>query len=265
MGIEQREGIVDRLTEKGVVLSGTRLSYSKWFEGERLTESSLGHKVTVLVDAGEKCTFLKKVLETGEKVPGWKQPAESPNGSWGGGGRRLSPEELDLKRAEGVRIARCCAVERAVDMAERGVTVEKIASYAPTLEEYFLTGKLPGRALPPAKGAPKEVPLDPPGGKSQGGPPNGEPPVDAAPPSPLKAPTEAPRPPAKPKRLESRAVNALFNEAKRARLVADWKDYESLIRKVLGAEVKTAYHLSPPDFAKIESALRSRIKAAKVA
>lgn len=81
---------------------------------------------------------------------------------------------------------------------------------------------------------------------------------------------ELPPPPARPKpslgkRLESRAVNALFNEAKQSGLVAGWQDYERLIRKVLGGEVKSPYHLSPEEWARFESWVRPRQKAAKVA
>lgn len=257
MAIDKREGVLDRVSEKGVVLGGTCLSYSKWFEGERLTEASLGSKLTVLVDAGEKCSFLKRVLEIGEKVLGWNPPSESQGGSWGGGGgRRLSPEELELKRAEGVRIARCCAIERAVEMAERGIAIEKIAPHARALEEYFLTGNIPTQATKPEKGErPKEVPPALPRAERPAPPPPREGP-------PSKGKPEAPPPPAKPIRLESRAVNALFNEAKRAGLVAGWQDYESLIRKVLGVEVKDAYHLSPEEFAKFESSVRPHLKAA---
>ncbi len=268
MTIEKREGVLDRVTEKGIVLEGARLSYSKWFEGERPTEASLGLKLTVLVDAGEKCSFLKRVLAIGEKVSGWSPPPAAQSGSWGaGGGRKFSPEELDLKKADGVRIARCCAVERAVDMAERGITVEKIAAHARLLEEYFLTGTLPPCApsgaerrselkselkseeVPPAK--PKSESRAP--TKTTTTAPKGD---------PSGSKPQAPEPPARAKRLESRAVNALFNEAKRCGLVAGWQDYESLIRHVLGgADLKSAYHLSPEEFAKVESHVRPRLRA----
>lgn len=260
MAIEKREGVLDRVSEKGIVLGGARLSYSKWFEGERPTEGDLGSKLTVLVDAGEKCSFLKRVLAIGEKDPGWTPPPATQGGSWGGAvSRRLSPEELELKKAEGVRIARCCAIERAVDMAERGITVEGISAHARLLEEYFLTGSLPPSAgsvaerkaeeVPPGKPKP-EAPAPP---KSTSTAPKGAPPGGKS---------QAPAPPARAKRLESRAVNALFNEAKRYGLVAGWQDYESLIRKALGgADLKSAYHLSPEEFAKVESYVRPRLRA----
>lgn len=260
MAIAKREGVLDRVSEKGIVLGGARLSYSKWFEGERPTESDLGSKLTVLVDAGEKCSFLKRVLAIGEKVPGWNPPPAAQSGSWGGaGGRRLSPEELELKKAEGVRIARCCAIERAVDMAERGITVDGIAAHARLLEEYFLTGILPPSAPPGAARKPEEVPP----GKSKAEAPA---PMKSTPTAPNGAPSgdksQSPSPPARARRLESRAVNALFNEAKRCGLVAGWQDYESLIRKALGgADLKSAYHLSPEDFAKVESHVRPRLRA----
>src|SRR5258706_11694612 len=101
MSLEEREGTLDQVTEKGILLSGARLSYSKWFEGDRPTEDALGCKIRVVVDAGDKCTFLKKVIQIGDKATGWKPPENSNKGSWGGGGRRFSPEELELKREEG--------------------------------------------------------------------------------------------------------------------------------------------------------------------
>ncbi len=212
MALEEREGVLEGATEKGIVLSGERLSYSKWFEGERLGASALGCKVRIAVAAGPKGAFVQKVLGVGERPPGGAAPAEGRSF-----GRRMSPEELELKRAEGVRIARVCAVEWAVEMAGRGVSVEEIASRARLLEEYFLTGKLPG----------------------------GE---------------DAPGRP--PRRLEARAVNALFNEARGAGIVTDWKGYEALIRQVLGGDVKSAYELGPEEFAKVESYVRPRLRSA---
>lgn len=213
MALEEREGVLEVATERGIVLSGERLSYSKWFEGKRLGVSALGCKVRILVDVGPKWSFVKRVLWVGEKPPGGTAPAE---GRWPG--RRMSPEELELKRAEGVRIARVCAVERAVEMAGRGVSVEEIASRVRLLEEYFLTGKLPEG---------EEV--------SSGRPP---------------------------RRLQTRAVNALFNEARGAGIVSDWKGYEALIRQVLGGETKSAYELGPEEFAKVESYVRPRLRSA---
>ncbi len=83
VSIEERQGIVDQVNDKGIVLSGARLSYSKWFEGERPTEDALGHQVTVIVDAGDKCTFLKKIVRLGEKANGWKPPEPRQMGSFG--------------------------------------------------------------------------------------------------------------------------------------------------------------------------------------
>src|SRR5258706_5365036 len=114
MSLEEREGTLDQVTEKGIVLGGARLSYSKWFEGDRPTEDLLGRKIQVVVDAGEKCTFLKKIVQIGQKTEGWTPPEPGNRGSFGGGGgRRFSPEELQLKRDEGIRIARSVAVDRA--------------------------------------------------------------------------------------------------------------------------------------------------------
>jgi F0F1-type ATP synthase delta subunit len=69
----------------------------------------------------------------------------------------------------------------------------------------------------------------------------------------------------RPKKPTSQAVNGLFNEARRANLVADWKAYEALIRKVVGVEVKSPYHLTPDEFSKVVAFLQSRIAQAKVA
>src|SRR6185295_15520103 len=131
VAIEKRDGILDQISEKGIVLSGARLSYSKWYEGDRPTDDLLGCKIRVVVDAGEKCTFLKQIVQVGEKSEGWTPPEPGKKGSFGGGGgRRFSPEELELKREEGVRIARSVAVDRAITMVRDGVSIEQIAPFA---------------------------------------------------------------------------------------------------------------------------------------
>lgn len=256
MSIEEREGTLDRVTEKGILLSGARLSYSKWFEGERPTEDLLGCKIRVVVDAGEKCTFLKKVIQVGDKAPGWKPPENPEKGSWGGGGRRLSPEELDLKHEEGKRIARCCAVERAIDMRERGITVHEIATEARLLEEYFRTGN-----LPPAASKPKQ---DLPATSAAVSTPSATPALSgsSALPESARLPASqaeaAPRP-TKPKRLASQAVNALFNEALRGGVVGDWADFLALFEDVLKVKGKSPYQMDIPSFEKVESVVRTRL------
>ena len=92
MSLEEQEGVVDRLTEKGVVLSGTWFGFSKHLKGPRLTEAHLGHKVTVSFHTYMERPYIDIVRAIGEKLPG-RKPSENPkSGSWGGGGRRLSPK-----------------------------------------------------------------------------------------------------------------------------------------------------------------------------
>lgn len=258
MSIEERQGTIDQVNEKGIVLSGARLSYSKWFEGDRPTLDALGREVTVVVDAGEKCTFLKKIVRIGGKASGWKPPEPGNKGSFGGGpGRRFSPEELELKREEGVRIARSVAIDRAISMVDKGITIDKIADAAYAVEAYLLKGELPqGAKAPEAEVPVKRGPVKPPSaGPAQ---------VSAvANPESPRAPasakeTSSPVPP-KPQRLQARKVSALFNEAMRGGIVVDWKDFLVLLRSVLNVEVKDPYQLSTPDFERAESFVRAKL------
>jgi hypothetical protein len=256
MSLEEREGVLDRVTEKGILLSGDRLSYSKWFEGDRPTEDLLGCKIRVVVDVGEKCSFVRKLLRVDGKVSGWKPPVNSDKGSFGSGGRRLSPEELELKVQEGRRIARCCAAERAVEMVRQGVTVHEIASQARLLEEYFTTGKLPIDATMPTSESPVKPTPVPPKSLSLAKP------VPSA--NPQSSPTPGPEkpaapPPSKPKRLAAKVVSGLFNEALRGGLVDDWQDFLAEIERVLKVQIKNPYQLDSSAFSKVESVIRSKL------
>lgn len=264
MAIEQRDGVLDQITEKGIVLSGARLSYSKWFEGEQPTDDLLGCKIRVVVDAGEKCTFLKKIVQVGQKTEGWTPPEPRNKGSFGGGGgRRFSPEELELKRDEGIRIARSVAVDRAITMVREGVSIDEIAPYAQAVEEYLLKGTLPKGPLAVRKEAPKGVAPEKPSASSSAGNPSKEertvpsasgPKTDAASGQTLKT-----------KKVSPLAVNALHKDAMRSGLVADWKDFHDLFRNVLRKEVKTPYSLTVEEFTKVESYVRSKLGHSKVA
>jgi len=256
MSLEEREGVLDRVTEKGILLSGDRLSYSKWFEGDRPTEDLLGCTIRVVVDVGEKCSFVKKLLRVDGKVPGWKPPVNSDKGSFGGGGRRLSPEELELKVQEGRRIARCCAAERAVDMAKQGVTVRAIAAEARLLEEYFITGKLPIEASAPTSGTPVMATPVPPKSTSPAKPA----PSENPPSSPAAVPVKtAAVPSTKPKRLAARMVSSLFNDALRCGLVDDWPDFLAEIERILKVQIKNPYQLEASTFSRVEAVIRSKL------
>ena len=252
MSLEEREGTLDLVSDRGILLSGDRLSYSKWFEGERPTQDSVGSKVRVLLDVGEKCSFLKRILAIGEKAVGWKPPEPGKKGFFGGGGgRRFSPEELELKRDEGIRIARSVAIDRAITMVERGVTIEKIAPFASVIEEYILKGTLPSVKEAPAKTAPERPAIPPPKAPSSESPES----------SPPVAPTNeaVPPKPGKPKRLAAKAVNALFNEALRGGLVDDWHDFMAKIEEVLKFRAKSPYHLDLTQWSRIEAFVRSKL------
>jgi hypothetical protein len=262
MSLEEKEGVLDRVTEKGILLSGARLNYSKWFEGERPKEDLLGCKIRVVVDVGDKCSFVKKILHVDGKAAGWKPPESPEKGSFGGGGRRLSPEELELKLQEGKRIARCCAVERAVDMAKQGVAIENIAANARLLEEYFTSGKLPVEAITPKPEAPvMEPPL----------PLTSAVPAEPAPSTnPQSSPAAVPvigaaaKPP-RPKRLAAKLVSSLFNEALRGGLVDDWTDFLAEIERVLKVQIRNPYQIAPSDFAKVEAVFRSKLGSSNAA
>jgi hypothetical protein len=252
--IEERDGTLDQVTEKGILLSGARLSYSKWFEGGRPTEDALGCKIRVVVEVGEKVTFLRKVLQLGGKMVGWKPPEPSQRGFGGGGGRRYSPEELELEIAKGVRIARSVAVERAIIMVEKGITIEKIAGLASAVEAYLLKGELPQAPKADLPEAPGKTGAEPsPSANTVKVAPEGGPPA-----APAKK-ESSPSAPAKPKRLASRSVNLLFNEARQGGLVADWNDYLALIQNVLRVAIKSPYHLGVQDFAQVESFVKSKL------
>ncbi len=265
MSLEELKGVVESVTDSGVWLSGTYLGRSKWFEGDWLTPANVGQNVSVVVDVFKDRPYLKRVRALGEKIPGFKPPERANQAPFGGGGRRISPEELELKRAERIQIARSVAIDRAITMTERGISIEKIAPVASIVEGYLLSGRFSFEASVPKKETAPGIASQESRRESPAADPSSEKAVPPAAPSVKKPSAQVAAPSARPKRLESQRVNALFNEAKRAHLVADWKDYESFIRGVLAVEVKTAYHLSVEDFAKIESYIRARLAEAKVA
>jgi hypothetical protein len=262
MSLEEQEGVVDRLTEKGVVVGGTWFGFSKHLKGPGLTEAHLGHKVTVLFHRYEDRPYIDVVKAIGEKVPGWKPPESPKNSSWGGPGRRMSPEELALKREDGVRIARSVAVDRAISLLKEGIAVEKIAPLAQVIEGYLLSGKFPE--------AGKTAKQDPPSAM-----PKPTPPKEPAPsPSDSKGVATASREDSKArspsaasrtKRPDPKAVNALFNEAKRAGLLSDWSAYIAFCRGVLKSQAKSPYSLTVLEFTQVESDLRARLARGKVA
>jgi hypothetical protein len=164
----------------------------------------------------------------------------------------MSPEEIDLKKAERTQIARSVAIDRAITLVEKGLPFEKIVALTHAIEEYLRTGKLPTvshetgkspdpEASPAAKAGDSDVPQVPEEKKPVAGRPG------------------------KPTRLPTKAVNELFNQAKRAGLIEGWTDYEKLIRGVLKVEGKSPYTMNAAEFATVESFLRPRLAQAKAA
>ena len=254
VSIEECEGILDRVGPKGIVLGGERLSFSKWFTGERPTEEDVGSKIRVVVDRGDKVSFLKEFMVIGNRAPGWKPPEKSEKGSWGGGGRRFSPEELELKKDEGIRIARSVAIDRAISMAEKGIQIEKIADLALAVEAYLLKGELPQGAKAPGMAPPQEPSAKAP---QKVNPMQGTQEVTSTSQPPKKE--AVPPQKGKPKRLAPQAVNTLFNEAIRGRLVKDWQGFVALVRSVLKVAGAIPYQLSQPDFERVATHVRSRL------
>jgi hypothetical protein len=255
VSIAEQEGVLDQVTDKGIILDGNRLSYSKWFEGDRPTENEVGCRMRAVVDVGTKCSFVKRVVQIGDKVVGWKPPEPSNKGfAGGGGGRRYSPEELELEREKGIRIARSVAIDRAISMVEKGITIDKVADLAIAVEAYLLKGELPQGA----KAALPEVPVK----NGTELPPSASPvksaPDESSPEAPAKK-NGSPTAPSKPKRLENRAVNLLFNEARKGGLVSDWNDYLVYIQNVLKVDLKSPYHLGVLDFTKVATHVRSKL------
>jgi hypothetical protein len=257
VSLEEREGVVDRLTEKGVFLGGTWFGFSKHLKGPRLTEAHLGHKATVLFHTYMERPYIDVVKAIGEKVPSWTPPANPKGASWMGQGRRFSPEELALKRDEGVRIARSVAVDRAIAITKEGIAVEKIAPLAQAIEGYLLTGKF-SEVESASEGQKPPVSSPPPTVPTPASPSLSDPKERAQAPSSAKEE----RPSAtvsRTRRPDPKAVNALFNEAKVAGLISDWNSYLALCRGVVKSQVKSPYGLSAPEFARVESVLRGRL------
>lgn len=263
MSLEEQEGVVDRLTEKGVVLSGTWFGFSKHLKGPQLTEAHLGHKVTVFFHTYMERPYIDIVRAIGEKVPGWKPPENPKTGFWGGGGRRISPEELALKREDGVRIARSVAVDRAIALLEKGLELEKIAPLARMVEGYLLTGSFPQAGNAQVKEAPTPPAGATPPQEQQAQAPS-ESGTPSAPPTSAKETRSAPKGSGS-KRPDPKVVNALFNDAKRAGLLSDWSGYLAVCREMLRSQVKTPYGLSVQEFARVEADLRGRLARGKVA
>ena len=252
MSLEEKEGVLDRVTEKGILLSGARLNYSKWFEGERPREDQLGCKMRVVIDVGDKCSFVKKVLHVDGKAAGWKPPESPEKGSFGGGGRRLSPEELELKKEEGIRIARSVAIDRAITIVERGLPIEKIAPVAAMVEQYLLKGILPS-GIPIPTTEITEKPPTPIHASSTSSRTHENSPKGAL------ANEATPSKVSKPKKLEARVVNTLFNQALRGGLVGDWYDFIARIEEVLKVKVKSPYHLELSSWALVDTFVRSKL------
>ncbi|HLY73464.1 MAG TPA: hypothetical protein VKU80_05030 [Planctomycetota bacterium] len=193
---------------------------------------------------------MKRILSVDGKAEGWKPPENREKGSWGGGGRRFSPEELELERQKGIRIARSVAIERAITMVEKGISLEKIEDLMSALESYLLKGEF-SKAQP-------EVPAED----------NAELLPSASPAKAVQEVNPAPMPPkkdavppakARPKRLRPQEVNALFNEAVRGGLVKDWQGYVAYVQGVLKVQGKTPYQMSPQDYVVVEARVRSRL------
>jgi hypothetical protein len=267
MANEGRQGTLERLTEKGVVLSGTWFGYSHYLKGDRLTEAHVGCPVTVLVHEYKEKFYIDKVTSIGEKIPGWKPPEAPKKGfQGGGGGWRTSPEELGLKVATESRLRRERALEFAMTLKERGLKIEEISPLALAFEAYFGKGVLPEAAPSPKRKAPAEKPIPAApssvpkeaGAKPAASEQAGDPPDKVA----KKESSPAPRNPA---RVPPRAVSALYNQAMRARVVKDWKDYEALIRKTLGPDTKDVYDQNLQDLARVQAAIQARVGQSRVA
>jgi hypothetical protein len=267
MANEERQGTLERLTEKGVFLSGTWYGYSNYLKGDRLLEAHIGCPVTVLVHEYKDKLYIDKVKAIGEKIPGYKPP-EAPRKGFqgGGGGWRVSPEELELKVATESRIRRERALEFAMTLRERGLSIDEISPDALKLEAFFGRGLLPEAApsLPRKKPALSSVPA----AESSVPPRAGATPVPAqkaADPSDKAGKNETAPAVRNSARIPTRAVSALYNQAMRARVVKDWKDYEALIRKALGRDMKDVYDQSAEELAKVQAVLQAKLGQSKVA
>ena len=91
------------------------------------------------------------------------------------------------------------------------------------------------------------------------------PPATPKPPPTSEKKPNSPPGTAAPKKAGTQAVNALFNEARRAGTVRDWKDYEALVREILKSAVKSPYGLTIEEFSRVELSLRPRFRVPRVA
>ena len=108
------EGIVERLTPKGFVCAGQWVGYSKFYKGTRFTDEHIGCSVKLVVHEYQDRLYADQVTALGDKNPNFtpSAPPSSEARSSGGTFRRLDPEELELKKLEGPRIARSVALRR---------------------------------------------------------------------------------------------------------------------------------------------------------
>ncbi len=109
---KELKGIVERLTEKGFVCSGSWVGYSKFFKGTRFSDEHIGQSVTLVVHEYQDRLYADQVTALGDKDPNFTPSAPQPEARSGGAGfRRLSPEEFELKKLEGPRIARSVGLQ----------------------------------------------------------------------------------------------------------------------------------------------------------
>ena len=246
--LHERTGVIERLTPKGAILDDTLILYSKWFKGDRLKESHVGNQVTVLLDdTGERC-FIKKLVKIGPKV----EPVESTVES----NSRPSPRVDTFDTETAARIARSVAVKAAINLARHGIPIEKIAVDAATLERFLLTGEFS------LEGASVEDSVPP--------APEETAPVESSKPSGASEKTAKPKGGTRRKaggrsssrftKVEGRRVNELFNDAKRAKVVVEWGDFEFLCREALEGAYTSAYTIKPEEFLKVDQHIKALIQ-----
>lgn len=243
--IRSIQGTVERLTKYGVMIDGKEYQYSKYFTGARLEQAAVGSKVNFTISETDKASYIVDPKPSGRSDN--KGPAQR--------GGRFSPEEIALKQAEGPRIARSVAIDRAMQALQANIDLNQIGTTARVFERYILTGEfgIPGAAAvtPPAAIAAPAVPAEKPVEKpaSDAKPAKAEQPVKDDKKTDAKTSSK--------KKVSSEVVNTLFAEAKKSGW--QWPDFEKLSKNNFQ---KGPYALDDASFTQFSKLVRDAIAAA---
>ena len=252
---QELKGIVERLTEKGFVCSGTWVGYSKFYKGTRFTDEHIGCPVTLVVHEYQERLYADRVTALGDKDPNFTASAPEPEArSSSGVFRRLSPEELELKKLEGPRIARSVGLQWATTYGvQKDLSYVSILALASAFARFVFTGEFSVNEASPENETPKspasKVPATEPTQASEETDGN------------VQAPNSS-RWGGKDTKTK---VNALFNVARAAGIVGNWPKWTKGICQIIGRELGSPYDLTQEEYAEVEAFVQDRLKVARAA